>query len=76
MKINLPFGIKEKEDWNYFAEENNAEGGVWPLANNMRWHTGIHLKPNNRYSLLRPLIPGTIVASRFCDDYKDSPFGS
>lgn len=78
MKINLPFGIKEKEDWNYFAEENNAEGGIWPLANNMRWHTGIHLKPNKdkRYSLLRPLIPGTIVASRFCDDYKDSPFGS
>lgn len=76
MKINLPFDIKEKEDWNYFAEENNAEGGIWPLANNMRWHTGIHLKPNNRYSLLRPLIPGTIIAARFCDDYKNSPFGS
>ena len=74
-KINLPFGIDENDNWNYFSEESNAEGGVWPLSRYGVWHTGIHLKAKYRYSLLTPLIPGEIVASRICSEYIDSPFG-
>lgn len=74
MKINLPFGITENDNWSYFSAEDEAKAGVWPLTKNGVWHTGIHLKAKAEYSLLKPLIPGEIVASRTCKDYLDSPF--
>lgn len=76
MKVNLPFGITENNDGNYYSAESIAKKGVWPLSKNNIWHTGIHLKASGRYSLLKPLIPGEIVTYRICDDYLDNPFGT
>lgn len=74
MNINMPFGIDKNQDW--YSIEKEARDGVWPLSYNGVWHTGIHFKAKDRYSLLRPFIPGKIVASRICEKYEDSPFGN
>lgn len=76
MNINLPFGLNESKDGNYYTEESQAKGGVWPLSKKNIWHTGIHLKATDRYNLLTPLIPGEISAYRICEDYLDNPFGT
>lgn len=74
MKLNIPFETDESKSW--YTIENAAKDGVWPLSYNGVWHTGIHFKAKQHYSLLRPFIPGEIVASRICDDYGTSPFNT
>lgn len=74
MKLNIPFEADENKSW--YSIENAAKDGVWPLSYNGVWHTGIHFKAKQQYSLLRPFIPGEIVASRICDDYGTSPFNT
>lgn len=73
MNVNMPFGIDQNTDW--YSIEKEARDGVWPLSYNGVWHTGIHFKANEKISLLRPFIPGKIVASRICEKYEESPFG-
>lgn len=44
------------------AIESNAGGGYYPMGVNQTWHGGIHI-PVRRGAMVRPMIPGDLVAA-------------
>ncbi len=44
------------------AIERNAGGGYYPMGVNQTWHGGIHV-PARRRAMVRPMIPGDLVAA-------------
>jgi len=57
------------------AQEKTAVGGFYPVGINQTWHNGIHISVEGP-QLVRPMLPGELVAAHLVPEHRFSELGS
>lgn len=58
------------------VDKLELEHGIYPIAFDRRWHTGIHLMPDARNERVRAIADGDVVAYRVCKKAVDDGQGN